>query len=790
MCFIFPRRRPRDNDKAKRSLGRTVTMPIFSRTNKDSLPTLRNMVNLSTILTPTKGAWLDTTSSTATTTTPRTTATTRSLPRINVNGLDHHPDLLDDIISPILARTDIPSFYTNDPRNIDVNNACMDKLRRAFDDLLKRRSMIRRETTISRDQFVAWLESMQGESPTDVEKHLPEDKDRYTQGEFLEAWLMRFDWDAERPACPDKDTSRPITNYFISSSHNTYLEGNQLASKSSPEAYREVLSRGCRCIEIDVWNGDTVAAGSETTRNKSPRPDHSRNLSGASFANVAASLKETVGGVLGGGGAGDRASTHSRRLSAQSSSGLGLRDSGFLSDTRVSGDKLDGGAVVVPPCPPSPRLPYPKNEPIVTHGWTLTTPCGFREVCVAIRASAFVTNDLPIIISLEVHADHQQQEVMVAIMKEEWGDMLIDRAMDGIDQRFRVPSLEELRGKILIKCKKPPKKIEVPLGPMRLTKSRTQEEDTSASDEENASQQQHRHHPSGAAPKSPPPTLGAPPKAAKVPGVQMVALNWQYLDEGMMLNEGMFAGEQGWVLKPPGYRTADKTCFAQADAPHAGTLMLSISILAGQHIWAPESTESDSGWSGRNLRPLVKCELHVERPGSGNRVTGGSGGASYDGKYKLETAPMKTSHPDWGDKGELLKFPLVPRVVEELSFVRTRTRTHVVTEAELTITACTSAHPDHAAPTQSVPKRQPTTRHTPPTRPSRNQASNHRIAQQTSQTSRGRNASDVKREALLTNLPAPPSAFRLPPFSLPRPAASQSRAGRRGEITRRIRPPH
>ncbi|CRK13072.1 hypothetical protein BN1723_009926 [Verticillium longisporum] len=752
MCFIFPRRRPRDNDKAKRSLGRTVTMPIFSRTNKDSLPTLRNMVNLSTILTPTKGAWLDTTSSTATTTTPRTTATTRSLPRINVNGLDHHPDLLDDVISPILARTDIPSFYTNDPRNIDINNACMDKLRRAFDDLLKRRSMIRRETTISRDQFVAWLESMQGESPADVEKHLPEDKDRYTQGEFLEAWLMRFDWDAERPACPDKDTSRPITNYFISSSHNTYLEGNQLASKSSPEAYREVLSRGCRCIEIDVWNGDTVAAASETTRSKSPRPDHSRNLSGASFANVAASLKETVGGVLGGGGgAGDRASTHSRSLSAQSSAGLGLRDSGLLSDPRVSGDKLDGGAVAVPPSPPSPRLPYPKNEPIVTHGWTLTTPCGFREVCVAIRESAFVTNDLPIIISLEVHADHQQQEFMVAIMKEEWGAMLIDRAMDGLDQRFRVPSLEELRGKILIKCKKPPKKIEVPLGSARLTKSRTQEDDTSASDEENASQQHHHHHhPSGAAPKSPPPTTGAPPKAAKVPvcaalgdlaiythsehfkgfetvskkpshiysiaesrilelyatmqsavfthnknyfmrafpngarfdssnpdsslfwrkGVQMVALNWQYLDEGMMLNEGMFAGEQGWVLKPPGYRTSDKTCFAQADAPHAGTLMLSISILAGQHIWVPESTESDSGWSGKNLRPLVKCELHVERPGSSNRVTGGSGGASYDGKYKLETAPMKTSHPDWGDKGELLKFPLVPKVVEELSFVR------------------------------------------------------------------------------------------------------------------------
>ncbi|KAM0280621.1 hypothetical protein ACHAQH_003928 [Verticillium albo-atrum] len=752
MCFTFPRRRPRDNDKAKRSIGRTVTMPIFSRTNKDSLPTLRNMVNLSTILTPTKGAWLDTTSSS---TTPRTPAgphaTPRNLPRINVNGLEPHPDLLDDIISPILARTGIPSFYTNDPRNIDINNACMDKLRRAFDDLLKRRSMIRRETTVSRDQFAAWLENTQGESPADIERHLPEDKDRYTQGEFLEAWLMRFDWDAERQSGPDKDTSRPITNYFISSSHNTYLEGNQLASKSSPEAYREVLSRGCRCIEIDVWNGDTITPGPETARSKSPRPDHSRNLSGVSFSNVAASLKETVGGVLGGGGGGgDRASTRSRSLSAQSSSALNLRDSAFLSDARESGDKLDGNTVVLPPCPSSPRLPYPKNEPIVTHGWTLTTPCGFREVCVAIRESAFVTNDLPIIISLEVHADHQQQEIMVAIMKEEWGDMLIDRAMDGIDQRFRVPSLDELRGKILIKCKKPPKKIEVPLSPMFLSKSMTQEEDASASDDENANHH-HQHHPSGVAPKSPPPITGAPPKAAKVPvcaalgdlaiythsehfkgfetvskkpshiysiaesrilelyttmqrnvfthnknyfmrafpngsrfdssnpdsslfwrkGVQMVALNWQYLDEGMMLNEGMFAGEQGWVLKPPGYRTSDKTCFTQADTPHAGTLMLSISVLAGQHIWVPEPTESDSGWSGRYLRPLVKCELHVERSES-TRLAGGSGSGStsYDGKYKLETKPMKTSHPDWGDKGELLKFPLVPRVVEELSFVR------------------------------------------------------------------------------------------------------------------------
>lgn len=344
-----------------------------------------------------------------------------------------------------------------------------------------------------------------------------------------------------------------------------------------------------------------------------------------------------------------------------------------------------------------------------------------------------IISDLPVIVSLEVHAGQEQQEIMVEIIEREWKGLLVRPSSDDGNQ---LPSPDSLRRKLLVKVKYvAPEKVTSPATAakaattsMRRKKSASS---SSSSDSDNQGPDDGKkegkssiieplsalgvytrsYHfkdlssPEASAPyhvfslsekklmdvhESHGPTLfshnrnylmRAFPSGTRVTssnldpavfwrkGVQIVALNWQKYDAGMMLNTAMFAGSLGWILKPKEYRGQGEgqdsgvSDESQANAIAHKTLSLSIDILAGQNLPLPIGDHKPD-----SFRPYVKCELHVEKPEERTGAPIEGGGKSKDGEYKRKTRTSRGIDSDFG--GENVSFSNAPGVVEELSFVR------------------------------------------------------------------------------------------------------------------------
>ncbi|KAL7991292.1 hypothetical protein Chor_015548 [Crotalus horridus] len=98
-----------------------------------------------------------------------------------------------------------------------------------------------------------------------------------------------------------------------------------------------------------------------------------------------------------------------------------------------------------------------EEEPVITHGFTMTTEISFKEVIEAIAECAFKTSPFPILLSFENHVDSpKQQAKMAEYCRLIFGDALLMEPLEKypLERGIPLPSPADLMYKIMVKNKK------------------------------------------------------------------------------------------------------------------------------------------------------------------------------------------------------------------------------------------------------------------------------------------------------------------------------------------------
>lgn len=112
---------------------------------------------------------------------------------------------------------------------------------------------------MNRDEFESFMAEQEDECTDALYKQLQPNKDNKIHFTTFTYFLLSPHRNpALHPAHMKgvvDDMNQPLKDYFINSSHNTYLSGDQFRSESDIDMYKRALLAGCRCVELDCWDG-------------------------------------------------------------------------------------------------------------------------------------------------------------------------------------------------------------------------------------------------------------------------------------------------------------------------------------------------------------------------------------------------------------------------------------------------------------------------------------------------------------------------------------------------------